>query len=110
MSPFWDRQAPSTVDSLLLSLRSQAELFFPGGMPVTGTCDMRIGEERFTMRFGDAGLTIARTAAHQADAVVRLDARTLKALVNRDETLDDAIAAGRATLDGDERLIRCVIK
>src|SRR4051794_22488014 len=85
MSPFWDRQAPSTVDSLLLSLRSQAALFFPGGMPVAGLCAMRVGDDRFALRFDETGLTVARAAVTDADAVVQMDARTLKSLVNRDE-------------------------
>ncbi|GAA4620127.1 winged helix-turn-helix transcriptional regulator [Actinoallomurus vinaceus] len=110
VSPFWDRQAPSTVDSLLLALRSMAGMIFPGGAPVAGTCDMRVDDDRFTMRFGDTGLNIARAAAHEADAVVQIDAGTLKALINGDETLDDAIDAGRVTLGGDERLIRSLIK
>ncbi|MET8864957.1 helix-turn-helix domain-containing protein [Nonomuraea sp. NPDC004580] len=110
MSPWWDKHAPSTVDSLLLSLRSQAQFFFPGGMPVTGVCDMRVGDDRFTLRFDEAGLAIARAAAYEADALVRMDAHTLKSLVNRDETLDDAIAAGRVRIEGDDRLIRTVIK
>ncbi|GAA0458498.1 winged helix-turn-helix transcriptional regulator [Actinoplanes capillaceus] len=110
MSPFWDVQAPSTVDSLLLSLRSQAAVFFPGGMPVVGTCDMRVGLDRFLLRFDEAGLSIVRAAAPDTDARVVMDAATLKSLVNRDETLDDAIAAGRVTLTGEERLIRTVLK
>ena len=38
------------------------------------------------------------------------DAGTLKTLIAGDETLDDAIAAGRMKLGGDERLIRSLIK
>lgn len=109
-SPYWDRQAPSTVDSLLLSLRSMAASIFPGGMPVAGVCDVRIGADRFTMRFDEAGVHIARAAAHEPDATVQMDARTLKALINGDETLDEARDAGHVMLGGDERLIRSLIK
>ncbi|MGI8665217.1 MAG: winged helix-turn-helix transcriptional regulator [Jatrophihabitans sp.] len=110
-SPFWDPKAPSTVDSLVLALRAQAEFMFAGGAPVAGTCDMRVDEYRlFTLRFGDAGLDIARASAADPDAVVEIDAGTLKLLINGDETLDDAIEAGRLTLGGDERLIRSLLK
>ncbi|WP_328499741.1 winged helix-turn-helix transcriptional regulator [Streptomyces sp. NBC_00457] len=109
-SPFWDRHAPSTLDSLLLSLRSQAKFIFAAGAPVTGTCDMRVGDDRFILRFSDAGLDVARAAAYEPDAVVQTDVRTLKMLITGDETLDDAVDAGRVTLGGDERLIRSLIK
>jgi DNA-binding HxlR family transcriptional regulator len=109
-SPFWDRHAPSTVDSLLLSLRSQAMFVFAAGAPVAGTCDMRVDDDHYILRFGDAGLDITRAAAYEPDARVQLDAQTLKVLVTGDETLDDAIDAGRVTLHGDERLIRSLIK
>lgn len=109
-SPFWDRHAPSTVDSLVLALRAQARFEFATGAPVAGTCDMRVGDDRFTLRFGEGGLDVARAAAYEPDAVVRTDARTLQMLITRDETLDDAVDAGRVTLGGDERLIRSLIK
>ena len=109
-SPFWDRHAPSTVDSLLLSLRSQAMFVFAAGAPVAGTCDMRVDDDHYILRFGDAGLDITRAAAYEPDARVQLDAHTLKVLLTGDETLDDAIDAGRVSLHGDERLIRSLIK
>ncbi|MER0449895.1 winged helix-turn-helix transcriptional regulator [Streptomyces sp. Edi4] len=109
-SPFWDRHAPSTVDSLLLSLRSQAQYVFAAGAPVAGTCDMRIDDDRFTLRFSDTGLDIARAVAYEPEATLMTDAGTLKTLIAGDETLDDAIAAGRMKLGGDERLIRSLIK
>lgn len=109
-SPFWDRQASSTVDSLLLALRSRALSAFVAGAPVAGTCEMRVGDDQYTLRLGDAGLDIARAAASEPDAVVVTDARTLQMLITGDETLDDAVDAGRVTLEGDERLIRSLIK
>jgi DNA-binding HxlR family transcriptional regulator len=110
-SPFWDRQAPSTVDSLVLALRAAAEFLFAAGTPVAGTCEMRLGDDRFfTLRFADAGLHVARATASNPDAVVETDARTLQMLIAGDETLDDAVDAGRVKLGGDERLIRSLIK
>lgn len=109
-SPFWDPHAPSTVDSLLLALRSRALSTFVAGAPVAGTCAMRVGDDRYTLRFGDAGLDIARVAADEPDAVVETDARTLQMLITGDVTLDDAVDAGRVTLGGDRRLIRSLIK
>jgi DNA-binding HxlR family transcriptional regulator len=109
-SPFWDRHAPSTVDSMLLALRSQAGFAFAGGAPVAGTCAMRVGGDEYTLRFGGAGLDVARTAAYRPEAVVEIDPLTLQALINADETLDDAVEAGRVKLAGDERLIRSLIK
>src|SRR6266702_1824529 len=73
-SPFWDRQAPSTVDSLVLALRAQSQFAFAAGAPVAGICDMRVGDDRFTLRFGDAGLDVARAVAYEPDAVVEIDA------------------------------------
>ena len=110
-SPFWDPQAPSTVDSLVLALRARAKSLFAGGAPVTGACHMRVdGYRLFTLRFSGAGLDIARASVPDPDAVVEMDSCTLKSLVNGDETLDDALDEGRVKFGGDERLIRSLIK
>lgn len=110
-SPSWDPQAPSTVDSLVLALRARAESLFAAGAPVAGTCDMRVDDYRlFTLRFSEAGLVVARSTGSEPDAVIEIDARTLKMLINGDETLDDAVDEGRVKLGGDERLIRSLIK
>ncbi|HEX8079026.1 MAG TPA: winged helix-turn-helix transcriptional regulator [Jatrophihabitans sp.] len=110
-SPYWDPQAPSTVDSLVLALRARAQFLFAAGAPVAGICDMRVDDYRlFTLRFSEAGLVVTRPAGSDPDAVVEIDARTLKMLINGDETLDDAVDEGRVKLGGDERLIRSLIK
>ncbi|HST47994.1 winged helix-turn-helix transcriptional regulator [Jatrophihabitans sp.] len=110
-SPFWDRQAPSTVDSLVLALRAQAEFVFLAGAPVAGTCQLRVDDsESFVLRFGETGLEVTRASAAQPDAVVDIESRTLQKLLTGDDTLDDAVDEGRAKLGGDERLIRSLIK
>jgi DNA-binding HxlR family transcriptional regulator len=110
-SPYWDRQAPSTLDSLVLALRAEAEHRFVAGAPVAGTCEMRVDDAHsFTLRFGEAGLDVTPTTASAPDSVVDIDIGTLKMLLAGDETLDDAIEAFRVKIEGDERLIRSLIK
>lgn len=109
-SASWDRHAPSTVDSMMLALRSQAGFAFADGTAAGGVCEMRVGDDQYTLRFDTSGLDITRAPASQADGFVQTDALTLQSLINGDETLDDAVTSGRVTLSGDERLIRSLIK
>lgn len=108
----WNRLAPSTVDSLVLSLRANAEFLFNGGAPVSGVCQMRVsGDDRlFTLTFDDAGLGVTAAAPQEADGFVELDNRTLQRLITGDETLGEAVDAGRVKLSGDERLFESLFE
>lgn len=109
-SPFLDRHAPSSLDSMILGLRARALMLFAGAAPVPGRCELRVDGDRVELNFGAGGMEIARVPVVDPDATVATDRETFQALLVEDLTLDEAVADDRVTLGGDERLIRSVIK
>jgi DNA-binding HxlR family transcriptional regulator len=111
-SPFHDCEAETSVDSLLLAMRVH---FDPAaGARVDDTYALHVGDDRFSVRVGEHGLTVARGGVHQADAVIRTDSRTLQALLTERLAPDEAVAGGRLAVTGDAaaatRLFRSVTR
>jgi DNA-binding HxlR family transcriptional regulator len=97
-SPTLPRDAPLGVDSVILSLQMQVTRTDP-----PATYELRLGEYRFAVRLRDGRVDVARGPAEHPEAVIATTPRTLDAIVSGERTLDDVLAAGEATVDGDER-------
>lgn len=97
-SPTLPRDAHLGVDSVILSLGAQLTRTDP-----PATYELQLGVHRFTVRFHDGAVDVSRGPAEHPAAVITTSPRTLDAIVSGDCTLADAVAAGEATVDGDER-------
>jgi len=98
-SPHRDRDAETSVDSLVLALRAHFDPAASGHLAATFA--LRIGEDQFSLRVAGGRLEIARGDAVAPDIVIATDARTFSALLTRTIRLDEALAAGRLSLRGD---------
>jgi alkyl sulfatase BDS1-like metallo-beta-lactamase superfamily hydrolase len=76
---------------------------------VRATYVLRLGDEVATMRVDDGTVHAERGAAEAPDLVLETDVSTLFELVARSISADDALAGGRAQIEGDadelERLV-----
>ena len=97
-SPSLRHDAESSVDSLVLSLRS---LFDPrSAKGFRATVALRIGDDRFSVRIADGWLQLARGEADRPDATIEADSRTLAALIHGDHDLAAALQAGDVKIEG----------
>lgn len=96
-SPTLPRDAHLGVDSVILSLAAQLAHTDP-----PATYELRLGAHRFAVRLHDGAVDVSRGPAERPAAVIATTPRTLDAIVSGDRTLTDAVAAGEASVDGDE--------
>jgi DNA-binding HxlR family transcriptional regulator len=104
-SPFLDPEAAHlSVDSIVLSLRTMFDAATAKG--VTGSYELRFGEEHFRAEVTDGQFEIVRGEAGQPDAIIATDPETLAALVYEDLDLAEAVRAGDAAVTGDAAALR----
>jgi DNA-binding HxlR family transcriptional regulator len=103
-SPFMDHHAPISVDSVVLSLRT---MFNPDeAKGVTGSYDVRFGEDRFHAEVDGVHFEINRGAAERPDAVIETDPATLASLIYDGRDLAEAEQSGDATVRGDRAALK----
>jgi DNA-binding HxlR family transcriptional regulator len=89
-------------DSIVLALRSLFDAEAAGEL--TSTYGLRIGENRFRIEISDGELTLGRGAAEDPAAAIGLaDAPTFAALLAGQLSLDEALSAGAAQLEGSKQ-------
>ena len=77
---------------------------------LTETYELHIGDNVFEVRVADGQCTTRETAASDPDAVLKLDAETLNALLMEGLPPQDAIANGRVHLTGDPRSLERLVR
>lgn len=102
-SPFRDTGAGTSVDAVMLALRSRFESAASAGL--NATYDIRIGEDAFSVRVANRRLTVQRARLSKADAAIETDTETFAAVLTKSKGLREAIASGHLTLTGDVRLV-----
>ncbi|WP_127791919.1 helix-turn-helix domain-containing protein [Agromyces sp. LHK192] len=106
-SPSLDPDAPISVDSVMLALKTSFSPDLAEGFDAEVTVRMR--EDVFDVRVSAGEITIRRGEAGRADAVVTADPATINDIVWNGRPLDDGIDAGDLSITGDrgtvERLV-----
>jgi ubiquinone biosynthesis protein UbiJ len=67
------------------------------------TFELRLGEEPFTLRLGDAGLEASRGPATDPAATIATDPGVLQEVLWHGRPWREAVRAGELELDGDRR-------
>jgi DNA-binding HxlR family transcriptional regulator len=97
------------ADSLMLGLR--AGFRPPSDRSMTATFDIGLDRDRYAVSVAGTRIRIERGAAAFANAVMRTDADTFKAIMTGEERLPMAMQAGHVTATGDlqalEWLLAC---
>ena len=102
-SPSLPHDAHSSIDSLLLSLRS---LFDPqAALGLNATITLRVEGRPFHVEITDNELRLAAGEAHQPAATLETDRHALAALLHGGRRLDDALHAGEATVTGSTAVV-----
>jgi DNA-binding HxlR family transcriptional regulator len=100
-APFPPGDATIGPDSVILALET---LFDPAaGDGLTGSFELRLGDQRFRARVEDGHLDLSRGGAERPDAILETDPETLSALLWQDRRLAEARRAGDVTVEGDAR-------
>lgn len=107
-SPALPRDAPLSVDSLILSFRTMFDEEAAAG--VRASLELRFGEQRFRADVAHGRLTIERGAAAHPDVRIASDPDTLAGLAYDGQKLGNAIDAGRVVLDGDRGVAKRFFK
>ncbi|GAA3072086.1 winged helix-turn-helix transcriptional regulator [Streptosporangium carneum] len=102
-SPRRDRDAETSVDSLVLALRSHFDPDRSGHLRAAYA--LHIEEDRFSVRVADGRLEISRGETAEPDALIETDARTFLALLTHRQSLEEAAAEGRLRLTGDAEAV-----
>jgi DNA-binding HxlR family transcriptional regulator len=98
-SPSFPRDAPVGTDSVLLALITFFDADAAGDL--TARFELRVGENAYHVVIADGGIDVDYGPADDPDAIIEADATTISALIWRGRELDDAMAAGDVTIDGD---------
>jgi DNA-binding HxlR family transcriptional regulator len=102
-SPRHDPARPFSPVSLMLSLRTMFRPEAAGG--VRARLQLRMGEESFFWTLADGQVQIGRGEIEEPDAVLTGAPTAIASIVYGGRPLDDAIAAGDLTAQGDRGLI-----
>jgi DNA-binding HxlR family transcriptional regulator len=99
-----DPTAASSVDSLVLSLRALFDARAAGRF--SAIIGLRLGGNDFAVAVGDGRLDVSRGEADHPAATLDADPPTLAALLYGGRSVDDALAAGDATITGKTDVIK----
>jgi DNA-binding HxlR family transcriptional regulator len=103
-APFPPGDARIGVDAAVIALKT---LFDPAAAEdPSATYELRIGEQRFSVRVADGGLVVERGAASAPDAVIDTDPGTLSAVLWHGRPLDEAQRAGDLAVEGSMPAVR----
>jgi DNA-binding HxlR family transcriptional regulator len=107
-SPSHPIEAHLSVTSFVLSLRTN---FDPTrAEDLAARYELRLGEDRFRVRVGGGTFKIVRGQAEQPDAVVDSSPGALASVIYGGRDLDEAIAAGDVTIQGDRSVVERLFK
>jgi DNA-binding HxlR family transcriptional regulator len=102
-SPSLPRDAPKSVDSVVLALDA---LFDPAAADgLRARYELRLGEHRFHVEIADGRLRLGRGGADRPDATIETDHVTLDAVLWGDRRLADARRSGELKIDGDAEAV-----
>jgi DNA-binding HxlR family transcriptional regulator len=99
VAPFPPGKAEIGADALAIALKS----LFAGADGADGSYELRLGEERFSVRVGDGALELARGAAPAPDAIIETDPATLATVLWHGRELAEAQRSCDLSIDGDRR-------
>jgi DNA-binding HxlR family transcriptional regulator len=102
-SPFMDRDAALSVDSLILSFRTMFDPHASEGF--RASYELRFGDEVFYALVKDGLIEIARGSADHPDATIESDPGTLAALVYDGRDLAEATRSADLTVRGDQAAV-----
>jgi DNA-binding HxlR family transcriptional regulator len=102
-SPSFPRDAPLSVDSVVLALGTLFDADAADGL--NARYELRLGAHVFHALVADGTIDIGRGAPHDPDAIIQTDAATLCAVLWDGRRLADALRAGDITIDGDRRVV-----
>jgi DNA-binding HxlR family transcriptional regulator len=97
VTPFPPGEAEIGVDALAIALKS---LFVDGA---DASYELRLGEDRFSVRVADGALELARGSASAPDAILDTDPATLATVLWHGRELAEAQRSGDLTIEGDRR-------
>jgi DNA-binding HxlR family transcriptional regulator len=98
-SPLLDRDAPRSLDSLMLSQRARFSPAAAGGLQADYV--LRVDQRRFSVHVADGRLEVERGDTQSPDATLETDAVTFEAVLTKKIGLAKAIRSGRLVLTGD---------
>jgi DNA-binding HxlR family transcriptional regulator len=91
-------------DASMLALKT---LFEPSAAEgLTGSYELRIGDDRFSAAVADGRLELVRGSAAEPHAVVTTDTATLSAVLWHGRGLDDALKSGDLALEGSKTALK----
>ena len=96
-----ETNAELSPDALILLLKAT---FDPArAKDLQANAELRINDDSFHAYISERGLTVARGNASHPDASFQTDVSTLRELIQRRRSLDDALGTGDLTLEGDRK-------
>jgi len=98
-SPSFPHDAPVSVDSIALALRTLFDRDAAGDL--RGRFLLRLGEDRVHLEIADGAIEVRRGEDDAADATMDTDPATLRDLIWRGRDLDDALREGDVAITGD---------
>jgi len=103
-SPYAQHDAPLSVDSLVLAMRTMFEPARAAGF--TTTLALRIDGDEFRVRVDGEDFHVERSATGPADVTVTAPVAALDGVIWGGADLDDAVRTGKIAVDGDLASVR----
>jgi NAD(P)-dependent dehydrogenase (short-subunit alcohol dehydrogenase family) len=98
----YEPDGPSLLNKdMLISMMTLSSRFTPGNGALDGTYELHLDSAPIICRVADGELELSRRPTATPDATLEADPATFRALVLKELTLSDAVAAGRLELTGD---------
>jgi DNA-binding HxlR family transcriptional regulator len=97
-----------SADSVILALRARFDPRAADGL--RAGYELRLGEDRFSIRVAHGQLEIARGEAPRADATIDTDNDTIAAVLWGGRSLADARRSGTMTITGDKAAVERFVK
>jgi DNA-binding HxlR family transcriptional regulator len=107
-APFPSDHGALGIDALIVALKATFDPVRAGGL--TGSYELRLGEQSFEVRVRDGRLDASRGPARHPDATIVADSRTFQQVLWHGRRIRDALRSGELTIAGDglagERFLR----
>jgi DNA-binding HxlR family transcriptional regulator len=107
-SPMMPDDAELSNTSLILSMRTMFDAAAAAG--VSGSYELRLGEERFRVELDDGRLEVAPGVPSSPDAVIESGPDTLAELLYRDLPLDEALRSEAVRIEGDRAAVERLLE